>query len=493
MGKPNEEVLDYDVLIVGAGISGINSAYRIQTQLPGATYAILEARGRLGGTWDFFRYPGVRSDSDLHTFGLPWRPWTEKRAIADGSSIVKYLRDSAEEFGIDKKIRYHHKVAAAHWDSEEQKWTLEVQHDSTTKSVSCRFLILGTGYYDYQEAMKANIPGLENFKGQVIHPQFWPEHVDYKEKNMIIVGSGATAITLLPVIAKMASHVTMLQRSPSYIVSLPTADPLSTLYHRFLPSSWAFKLDRLRFISFSYYFFYFCRWFPNLARRSLAKETQRQLPPSLKLDPHFVPTYNPWDQRMCLCPDGDFYEALRSRKASVATGRIDTVTEKGIRLESGETLEADIICTATGLRLQMAGGMSFFIDGQKLHVPDKFMWKGVMLQDLPNAAFVMGYTNASWTLGADATAQLLTRLMNYMRSNGHKVAIPRLPNPEAMKPLPMLNLNSTYIHNAKDIMPKAGSEGQWRPRSNYFRDIMVAKRGISRRGSSSVARLWRET
>lgn len=362
-------VVDYDVIIVGSGISGINSAYRVQTQVPNATYTILEARGGLGGTWDFFKYPGIRSDSDLHTFGFPWRPWTERRAIADGPSIVRYLKESAEEYGIDKKIQYNHKVISADWSSDTLNWSLEVQHNGETKTMRGRFLILGTGYYNYDEPMESKIPGLERFKGTTVHPQFWPEDLDYSNKKMVIIGSGATAVTLLPVVAKTASHVTMLQRSPSYVLSLPNGDPLGEFYHRFLPLSWAHKLDRYRFLVFGFLFYHFCRFFPNAARGVLAKATKKQLPPSVLFDPHFVPTYNPWDQRLCLCPDGDFYEAMRSGKADVVTGHIKTVTEKGILLESGETITADIICTATGLKLKIAGGMTFTVDGQKPHDP----------------------------------------------------------------------------------------------------------------------------
>lgn len=477
MDGATEKVVDYDVIIVGSGISGINSAYRVQTQVPNATYTILEARGGLGGTWDFFKYPGIRSDSDLHTFGFSWRPWTERRAIADGPSIVRYLKESAEEYGIDKKIQYNHKVISVDWSSDTLNWSLEVQHNGETKTMRGRFLILGTGYYNYDEPMESKIPGLERFKGTTVHPQFWPEDLDYSNKKMVIIGSGATAVTLLPVVAKTASHVTMLQRSPSYVLSLPNGDPLGEFYHRFLPLSWAHKLDRYRFLVFGFLFYHFCRFFPNAARGVLAKATKKQLPSSVLFDPHFVPTYNPWDQRLCLCPDGDFYEAMRSGKADVVTGHIKTVTEKGILLESGETITADIICTATGLKLKIAGGMTFTVDGQKLHVPDKFLWKGIMLQDLPNAAFVLGYTNASWTLGADATAQLVTRLMNHMRKNGFAAAVPRVQNPDGMKSQPVLNLKSTYLQNAASFMPKAGSVGQWRPRSNYFRDMHEAKRG----------------
>ena len=478
MNGHTERVADYDVIIIGSGISGINSAYRVQTQAPpGTTYTVLEGRNDLGGTWSFFKYPGLRSDSDLHTFGFQWMPWKENRAIADGASIIAYLKTCAAKTGIDKRIRYNHRVVSANWSSNTWKWTLQVDGHGQRTIFQARFIILGAGYYDYDEPMAATIPGIERFQGIIVHPQFWPKDLDYTGKNVIIIGSGATAVTILPELAKEAKHVTMLQRSPSYILSLPNSDPVGKLFHAILPDLWATSLDRFRFIVIGYAFFYFCHYFPSVAKFFLAKITRAQLPPIIPFDPHFVPTYNPWEQRLCLCPDGDFYRALRKGKADVATATIKTVTEKGILLDSGDTLIADMICTATGLKFKLAGGIQFIIDDKPLILAEKFVWKGVMLQDLPNAAFVMGYTNASWTLGADASAQMMTRMMNYMKRNGYVAAVPRLENPDSMPSTPMLNLNSTYIQNAVSIMPKAGTTGQWRPRSNYFRDIREATRG----------------
>jgi cation diffusion facilitator CzcD-associated flavoprotein CzcO len=473
-----EKGTDVDVVIIGAGISGINAAYRVQTQTPpGTTYAVLEARAGLGGTWDFFKYPGLRSDSDLQTFGFQWRPWNEHRAIVDGPSIVNYLRESAAETGIDKKIRFNHKVIAADWSSDKLRWTLDVEVNGERKQIRAGFVILGTGYYNYDEPLASTIPGIERFKGTVVHPQFWPQDLDYANKKMIIIGSGATAVTLLPVIAKTASHVTMVQRSPTYIISLPSKDPVGKFISKIMPSSWALAVNRMRFLVMGYLFFYFCRAFPNAARRLLAVAAKKQLPETVPFSPHFVPSYNPWEQRLCICPDGDFYRAMRKGSADVVTGKIKTVTEKGLMMESGESLTADIICTATGLKIHLAGGAQFSIDGKPVVVSEKFMWKGVMLQDLPNTAFVIGYTNASWTLGADATAQMVTRLLNYMKKNGYVAAAPRVEHPERMESTPMLNLNSTYIQQAISIMPKTGSQGQWRPRTNYFSDMREAKKG----------------
>jgi len=473
-GTPEE----FDVVIVGSGISGINSAQRVQTQCaPGTTYTVLESRSDMGGTWNFFKYPGIRSDSDLHTFGFPWRPWNSNQTIADGPSIMKYMRESAKEAGIDKKIRYNHRVSNAAWDSQTLRWTLDVDVNGQHKTMVARFIVLGTGYYDYKEPMKTQIPGIDNFKGKIIHPQFWPEDYDYTGKRISIIGSGATAVTILPVLAEKAAQVTMVQRSPSYVLSQPGKDRLGSIYRSFLPGSWAAKLDRIRFLLLPYAFFYFCRYFPNAARKILAAETQRRLPKHIPVDPHFKPSYNPWEQRLCLCPDADFYKGLRKGNCDIVTGTIKTITEKGILMDSGETLECDTIVTATGLKIFLAGGINFTVDGKPITVGEKFMWKGIMLQDLPNVSFVVGYTNASWTLGAEATAQLVVRLMNDMRKKGYVAAVPRLQNPEDMPSTPFLNLNSTYIKNALSVMPKVGAVGQWKPRVNYFLDLKEAKFG----------------
>ncbi|KAF2668530.1 FAD/NAD(P)-binding domain-containing protein [Microthyrium microscopicum] len=481
------EVAAFDVIIIGAGISGINSAYRVSTKLPkGTTYVILEARNAVGGTWDFFRYPGIRSDSDLYTFGFAWRPWKGK-AIAEGHLIREYLQESIKETGIDKNIKFNHKVVSADWSSEDLRWTLDVQVGEKMLQYRGQFMILGTGYYDYDEPLESFIPGIESFKGQVVHPQFFPEDLDYANKEVAIIGSGATAVTILPNMADKAKQVTMVQRSPSYIFPLPNKDdPLVKFTQWLLPAQWAHTLARWRWIFTSYAFFYFCRTFPNAARKIIRAATEKSLNKTFPHDPHFKPVYNPWEQRFCMAPDGDFYKAIRKGKASVVTGTIKTVTGDGITMDSGEEVKADILITATGLKIKLAGGLKPSIDGQPLDIPSKYMWKGVMLQDLPNACFVIGYTNASWTLGADATAQLFTRLINKMHQKGAGAVIPRLPNPEAMKPTPMLNLNSTYIVKAMDAMPKSGSEGNWRPRTNYFQDYKEAKWGDIESGMEFV-------
>ena len=476
-GTAKGPVNSWDVVIIGAGISGINSAYRLQTKLPGKSYTILEARGGMGGTWDLFKYPGVRSDSDLHTFGFPWRPWQEQKSIADGDSIVKYIRETASMYGIDQHIQYHQKVVSMDWSSDEQSWALTVEANGEQKYVHAKFLILSTGYYDYLDPLPAAIPGMENFQGTVVHPQFWPEDLDYTNKKIVVIGSGATAVTLIPSLAEKAAHVTMLQRSPSYLLAMPNPAGGSWL-SSILPSWASSKINRLRFLIIPFLFFHFCRAFPNAARRVMRAATTRQLPPNIPHDPHFEPAYNPWEQRLCICPDGDFYRSLRRGRADVATGTIASVTRQGITLAgSGATLAADVIVTATGLKMQLAGGASVAIDGEPLHMNRKFMWKGVMMQDVPNLAFVIGYTNASWTLGADATALLLCRLLKLMEKQGVSSAAPRLEHPETLKKMPVLNLNSTYVMRALDRMPKAGDKGPWKARDNYFTDLWNAKFG----------------
>ncbi|KAF2140185.1 uncharacterized protein K452DRAFT_288952 [Aplosporella prunicola CBS 121167] len=474
---------DFDVVIVGAGISGINAAYRVQSELPeGTTYAILEARDAIGGTWDLFRYPGIRSDSDLHTFGFSWRPWSEQRSIADGASIQKYMQETAAIHGIDQHIKFQHKLRAANWSSDVQRWQLSLEANGEKKIFNSRFLIMGTGYYDYQEPLPAVIPGLENFKGTIVHPQFWPEDLDYAGKNMVIIGSGATAVTLLPNLAEKAKHVTMLQRSPSYILSRPLISPLNDALHVLFPDWIAFKLIRWRHLIMAWLFYLFCQTFPIKARDIIRKRTVEQLPKNIPHDPHFEPAYSPWDQRLCVCPDGDFYKVLRDGKADIATGSIKNVTESSIELETGQTLNTDVIITATGLKVQFAGGVTLSVDGEAIKPSDKFFWKGVMLQDVPNAVFVLGYANASWTLGADATARLATRLINTMRSGGMSACVPRLQDPETLGRLPLLNLSSTYMKRAENDLPRAGDRGQWRPRRNYISDIWQARFGDIKTG-----------
>lgn len=467
----------FDIIIVGAGISGINAAYRIQTELPSASYTILEARGGMGGTWDLFRYPGFRSDSDLYTFGFAWRPWAEPKVIADGDSIRKYIHESAALYGIDQKVKFHRKLVSANWSSDQQTWALLVDEEGRKTHFYARFVILSTGYYDYDEALSSHIPGIEAFTGTVVHPQFWPEDLDYKDKKIIVVGSGSTAITLIPSLAETASHVIMLQRSPSYILARPAIDPFGHWAQKLFPDWIAYRITRLKFLILGFLFIKFCTFYPLAARNLIKKATLKELPDNIPHDPHFSPRYNPWEQRLCLCPDGDFFRAMRAGNASVVTDTITTVTETGIRLASGQTLDADIIVTATGLKLKVAGGARISVDNVPVTIGEKLLWKGVMLQDVPNVATVIGYTNASWTLGADATALLVTRLLKSMKAKGVTSAVPRREHSEGMKSVPALNLSSTYVVRGAKELPRTGDKAPWMPRSTYFSDLWGAKFG----------------
>jgi len=469
---------DFDVIVVGAGVSGINAGYRLQEQSPDLSYTILEGRHAIGGTWDLFKYPGIRSDSDLHTFGFPWRPWTAPNTIAPASAIKQYVVDSAKAFGIDKHIQYGHQVKKVSWSTPSKSWTAEVDAEGKPKTITARFIVYASGYYDYKTPLQVKIPGIENFKGKVIHPQFWPEDLDYTGKNIVVIGSGATAITLIPNLAEKASHVTMLQRSPGYIMSLPQKDPMGEFFKLFLPASWAFWLIRLKFLTLPFMFFQFCRAYPGAARWIMTKLTAKDLPSGYPMNPNFNPKYNPWEQRLCVCPDGDFFKILSSGKASITTAHIEKVTENRILLkDSDEVLQPDIIVTATGLKMLMVGGTQVIVDGKEVDVSEKFIWNGALIQDVPNAALIVGYTNASWTLGADATSQLVSRLLNTMKANGQKSVIPRVPADTSMKTLPLLNLNSTYVVEAKGVLPHAGSEAPWLPRTSYFFDVNQARNG----------------
>ncbi|KAH0837736.1 hypothetical protein AYO21_09357 [Fonsecaea monophora] len=465
-----------DILIIGAGISGINAAYRIQSQLPDHKYVILEGRAEMGGTWDLFRYPGIRSDSDLFTFGFAWHPWNQDNPIAEASAIKAYMNDSARMFGIDRHILFHHKVLSAAYSSRDKLWTLSVEYKGAVTTFVTRFLIFGTGYYDYEQPLKADIPGIDQFQGPVVHPQFWPEDLDYAGRKVVIIGSGATAITLVPSMAKTAAKVTMLQRSPSYIVSMPNRS--KSIFASILPARVMSLFTRLRLIVKSRLFYLFCRTFPQLMKRLLVRGVQGQIPETLTVDPHFSPRYNPWDQRLCLCPDGDFFASLRNGKAEVKTDVIDGVQADGIRLRSsGETLPADIIVTATGLKLRLGGGIKLSVDGAPFDLAGKLMWHMVLMQDLPNAAFLLGYTNASWTLGADASSLFLTRLLRMMDRRAVGAVVPRKHADATIQPRKFLDLNSTYLQAAEKDLPKTGDRGPWKGRTYYLADLIFSKYG----------------
>lgn len=486
-------VQDYDVVIIGAGISGINFAYRLKERNPNLTYCILEARSEIGGTWSLFKYPGesprprkvtthsnmsagLRSDSDLYTFSFPWKPWKSSKSIAQADLILEYLREAIQEQGIDKNIKFNHKVKSLDFDTNAKFWTLTCENGKKTVAVRGRFTMVGTGYYDYDEPLQTVIPGIDNFKGPVVHPQFWPEDLDYTGKNMVIIGSGATAITLVPSVADKVSHVTMLQRSPSYIISVPGEGLFEKITKALLPVRLANPIIRFKWVVSAFLLIFFCRNLPGLARRAILRRTKGELPKGTALDPDFVPRYNPWDQRMCLCPDADFFRALRSGKGSVTTGEIAAVTARSIKLVSGEELNPDIIVTATGLKLALLGKAALSVDGARVDVPDRYVWKGSMLEGVPNLFFAFGYVDASWTLGADAAAQLASRIIAEVAASGNTSICPRQTEQErkTMKPQPFFYLQSTYVKKGQSIVPKVGDAKQWLPRRLYWRDIMHA-------------------
>lgn len=467
----------FDIIIVGAGISGLNTAYRLQTELPSSSYAILEARGSIGGTWGLFKYPGFRSDSELYTFGFAWRPWTEEQTIADGDAILKYMRDSAAKYGIDEKVKFHHKLLSANWSSKQQIWNLLVDEEGRQTHFRARFVVLGTGYYDYDEALSSHLPGIEKFTKTVVHPQFWPEDLDYRQKKVVVVGSGSTAVTLIPAIAKKASHVTMLQRSPSYIVAVPGIDPFGQWAKLLLPHWIAHRITRLKYMIRTFLYNRFCAYHPLEAREQITEAMRKELPDDVPIDPHFSPRYNPWEQRLCMCPDGDFFNAMRSGKASVVTDTISTVTETGIQLASGKTLDADIIVTATGLKLKAGGGTRISVDEVPMAIGEKYLWKQAMLQDLPNMATVIGYVDVPWTLGADTTATLIIRVLKSMKAKGATSAVPRMEHAEGMKDTPTLNVSATYIAKGVNELPKTGNKAPWMPRSTYPSDLWMATYG----------------
>lgn len=464
----------FDVVIIGAGISGINTAYYLQTQLPGFTYTILEERGDIGGTWDLFKYPGIRSDSDLHTFGFSWSPWREKIAIAKGESIIRYLGENVAKHGIDKHIKFHHRLLSANWSTECRRWNLVVQpgqDNENKRQMEAKFLVLATGYYDYKECLKVDIPGLNtSFKGDVIHPQFWPGNPDFSAKKIVVIGSGATAITLIPNLTDKAESVTMLQRSPSYIMTLPN-ETGSAWFHRFLPEYMSLALTRLWFLMFPILIYNFCRLFPHRARSMLQGQVVKQLPPGYPVDPDFTPRYDPWDQRLCFTPDGDFFECIRAGKAKVVTDTIRQVREKDIVLDSGRILEADIIITATGLKLGMGLGIDLRVAGDRVHIPDHHAWQSAMLSDVPNFFFIAGYANAPWTLGAEVTAKLICRVCHHMARNNLDTVTPRWPEGNSGRDQPFWTLQSTYVQRGGKHLPKCGDSGPWRARTNYFVDL----------------------
>ncbi|MGH3168270.1 MAG: flavin-containing monooxygenase [Trebonia sp.] len=465
-----------DVLIVGAGLSGIGAARHIQSAFPDRSYAILEARDTIGGTWDLFRYPGVRSDSDMHTLGYRFRPWIEDTSIADGPSILQYVKDTAAETGIDKRIRFGHKVTSASWSSASSAWTVEAVHDGSPVTFTTRFLYVCTGYYRYDAGYEPSLPGISGFRGTVVHPQHWPSDLDYAGQKVVVIGSGATAITLVPAMTDKAAHVTMLQRSPTYITSLPQVDPLASRLNRLVGARRAYPIVRWKNVAVQTLFYQLCRRHPGLARSLLRRMTARQLPPGYEIDTHFKPAYNPWDQRLCVVPDGDLFRAIRAGKASVVTGKVAAFTAGGLRLESGAELDADIVVTATGLRLLAFGGMTLTVDGEDVKLPEHMAYKSMMLGGVPNFAFTIGYTNASWTLKADLVSEYVVRLLRYLDSHGYDQCVPVSDDP-AVAARPLLGFQAGYVLRSVHEFPAAGSRDPWKVAMNYPRDLLKLRYG----------------
>jgi monooxygenase len=477
-----------DVLIIGAGISGIGAAYHLQERCPGKTYTILEARGAIGGTWDLFRYPGIRSDSDMHTLGYRFRPWTAAKSIADGESILEYVRETAREAGIDRKVRFGHRAARASWSSEEARWTVTAERDDgATVTISCAFLMTCTGYYRYDEGYTPEFAGLEDFEGRVIHPQHWPEEPEYEGKRVVVIGSGATAVTLVPAMAEDAAHVTMLQRSPTYIVSVPGEDPIAEALRKVLPVRAVYPIVRWKNVLLQSLSYRLSRNRPGLMKKLIRKGVINALPAGYDVDTHFSPRYNPWDQRLCLVPDSDLFEALSDGSADIVTDRIERFTANGIKLESGRELEADVVVTATGLNLLFFGGMKVEIDGVEPEQAHLLTYKGMMLGDVPNLAFTIGYTNASWTLKADLVAEYMCRLLNHMDANGYDVCMPHLSDPSVSEE-PILDFNSGYVVRAVADLPKQGSKEPWKLRQNYAVDLRALRYGSLEDGAMQFSR-----
>ncbi|HBX57865.1 flavin-containing monooxygenase [Pseudomonas sp. UBA2684] len=466
-----------DVLIVGAGLSGVGAAYHLMKHCPNKRFAILEGRAALGGTWDLFRYPGIRSDSDMFTLGYNFKPWTDPQAIADGPSIRRYIADTARENGIDGKIRYQHQVLKADWCSETACWTLQVQRGDGGEPIalSCNQLLMCTGYYRYEAGYTPDFKGRELFQGAFVHPQLWPDNLDYRDKNVVVIGSGATAVTLVPALAAKARHVTMLQRSPSYVVSLPQADRLSNFLRRWLPATVVYRLARTRNVAFQLGFYKLAKGLPTLVRKLLLGQAKRQLGAGFDMR-HFSPRYKPWDERVCVVPDGDLFKVLRQGKASMVTEHIDGFTAKGIRLKSGKELPADVIVSATGLELQLFGGMQVAVDGVPFDAAKSMGYRGIMLRDLPNAAVVLGYTNASWTLKADLSSEYFCRLINHMDAIGMRQCTPR-DTQRQVKEAPFLDLASGYIKRAADKIPTQGDRAPWKLYQNYLLDLALLRYG----------------
>jgi monooxygenase len=472
----------FDVMIVGAGLSGIGAAYHLQANCPRKSYVILEGRDAIGGTWDLFRYPGIRSDSDMYTLGYSFRPWEGAKAIADGPSIRQYVRDTAREAGIDKNIRFHHQVKRAAWSTADSRWTVEAEAGGQTVRFTCNFLFMCSGYYDYAGGYTPDFPGSDSFAGKIVHPQKWPEDLDYKGKKVVVIGSGATAVTLVPEMAKDAAHVTMLQRSPTYVVSRPAEDAQANWLRKHLPAKLAYGLTRWRNVLFGMFFFNMARKKPEETKKRLIGMVKQELGPDYDVATHFTPRYNPWDQRLCLVPDADLFQSIKSGAASVVTDQIETFTPKGVKLKSGAALDADIIVTATGLKMQLLSGLQVSVDGVPMNLAKSMSYKGMMYSDVPNLASCFGYTNASWTLKCDLTCEYVCRLLNYMERKGYTQCMPSKQGTDVQE-LPWLDFSSGYVQRALDVLPKQGATKPWKLYQNYALDMVTLRFGAVNDGT----------
>jgi len=470
-----QEKIDYiDVVIIGAGLSGIGAAHHLQEHCPGKRYVILEGRVAMGGTWDLFRFPGIRSDSDMHTLGYEFKPWLAAKAIADGASILQYIRETATEGGIEQHIRYQHLVRKADWSEADANWTIEIERTDTGQNtrIRCGFILMCGGYYSYEAGYTPEFKGRERFRGDIVHPQEWPEELDYKNKKVVVIGSGATAVTLIPEIARDAAHVVMLQRSPTYMVSMPDTDTVNSLLRKFLPEKLAYAITRWKNIRFQHMVYNRSRANPEMVKRKLLEQVRTEMGPDYDIETHFTPRYDPWVQRLCLVPNSDFFKSVRSGDASIVTDRIDTFTEKGILLESGEELEADIIVTATGLNLMALGGAEFSVDGQAVDISKTVSYLGMMFSDLPNLISTFGYINASWTLRADLTAHFACRVINHMDRSDYRQCTPRLREEDKDMAVQdwLTDFSSGYIKRGVHLLPRQGDKAPWLNTQNYMAD-----------------------
>jgi len=473
MARGDTDTDHVDVLIVGAGISGVDAAYRLKTRCKDRSLMILEGRDRIGGTWDLFRYPGVRSDSDIFTLGFPFRPWPSDKAIVDGSAIRDYVEDTAREFGIFQHIRFGHRVVRASWSSANGRWTVEADHDGAVRRFTCAFLFACSGYYDYDAGYRPEWEGEKDFRGKIVHPQFWPDNLDLSGKSAAVIGSGATAVTLVPALAETAAHVTMVQRTPSYIVARPANDSIARILQRILPSRAAHTAIRWKNVLLTIFLYSRVRKRPESAAKWIRDMIRKDLPEGYPVDRDFTPPYNPWDQRLCLVPDGDLFAAMRSGKVSIATGAIERFTPGGVLLETGEEIAANVVVTATGLVVKLFGGIVLDVDGEKVIPADRLIYKGMMLSGVPNFFLSFGYTNASWTLRSDVTARAACQLLNHMGQRGYKVCTPR--EPAGVERRPVITFSSGYVQRALPFLPKQGSRRPWAVPQNYIKDRLAMR------------------